>query len=694
MKAAKKIQTEGVVAVIQARMGSTRLPGKVLEPILDKPMLYHVVERVRRAHRVEDVIVATSDQAQDEPIRSACKKYGFSCFAGSESDVLDRFYQAALQKGATTVVRITADCPLLDPSVIDATIEEYLRSKADYCSNIQKYTYPEGLDTEVFTFEALERAWKEAKKPSEREHVTPYLRFSGKFRIADVQSKTDLSAKNFHWSVDTPSDLKFVREIFKALSHKADFGLEDILSLLAHKPELTLINKTEILNEGTYKSLYQEAKAEAARPLTRTESEKWFARTKRVIPGAAQTFSKAYHQHVQGVSPIFLQRGRGCRVWDVDGNVYIDYVQGLLANILGYANVEVNAAVATQLSEGHSFSLPHPAEVVLAEKLTKIIPCAEKVRFGKNGSDATSGAVRAARAFTKRDHVAVCGYHGWQDWYIGSTTRNMGVPASTTALTHTFTYNDLDSLEKTLKQQPNGFAAVVLEPFNFTPPAKGFLEGVKQLAHKYGALLIFDEICSGFHFGLGGAQKKFNVTPDLACFGKAMGNGYPISAIVGRSDVMKLYEEVFFSFTGGGEVASMAAALTVIETLEDGRIIQKMERLGKTLQDGFNALAKEAGLYPRFECLGYPQWSILKFRDADGKDSPLERTLFSQEIVKRGILMLVTHNMNACHDDVTTRQTLEVYASALKTLSGWLKDPNPSRFLEGPIITPVFKVRG
>ena len=231
---------------------------------------------------------------------------------------------------------------------------------------------------------------------------------------------------------------------------------------------------------------------------------------------------------------MFLAKGKGCRVWDVDGNEYVDYIQGLLPNILGYAHEEVNRAVAEQLGQGHSFSLPHPLEVELAERLVRLIPCAEKVRFGKNGSDATSGAVRAARAFTGRDRIACCGYHGWQDWYIGSTTRNAGVPGAVRALTHPFIYNDLGSLQKLLDSHPGEFAAVIMEPVNFWPPAAGFLEGVKSSCAPARRLLIFDEICSGFHFGLGGAQKKFGVTPDMACFGKAMGNGFPISCVVGR----------------------------------------------------------------------------------------------------------------------------------------------------------------
>jgi len=242
-------------------------------------------------------------------------------------------------------------------------------------------------------------------------------------------------------------------------------------------------------------------------------------------------------------------------------------------------------------------------------------------------------------------------------------------------------------------EHPGGFAAVIMEPFNFAEPAAGFLEGVKELAHKHGALLIFDEICVGFHFGLGGAQKMFGVTPDLACFGKAMGNGFPISCVVGRSDIMCIFNEIFYSFTFAGEVVSMAAAMKVLDILEQTDALARLEANGRTLQDGINAMAKEAGLANRMRAIGRPQWSLLKFTDEAGADSPLLKNLFQQEAVKRGVLLLATHNVTAAHDTPAIHKTLEVYAEVLKTVGPWISDPEPERFLEGPMTQPVFRVR-
>lgn len=681
-----------ILAIVQARMGSSRLPGKSIADVAGRPLLWHVVQRVRQAELVDAVIVATTDKASDDPIAEFCQREKIGCFRGSEEDVLDRFYKAARANQADSVVRITADCPLTDAAVIDKVIARFQKGDCDYAANILRYTYPDGLDTEVFSFAVLERAWQEARKPAEREHVTPYLR-TGRFRTVNVESDAPVPAGKYRWTVDYPADLEFMRRVYAAFASNGHFGFQDIFQVLREKPELATIQVETISNEGYYKSLYNQAKAGAAPKRTIAKSQAWFERAKKVIPGAAQTFSKGYTQYVYGVAPIFLQRGKGCRVWDVDGNEYIDYVQGLLPNILGYAHDEVDAAVAAQVREGHSFSLAHPLEVQLAERLTRMIPCAEMVRFGKNGSDATSGAVRAARAFTGRERVACCGYHGWQDWYIGSTTRNAGVPVAVRALTHPFSYNDLSSLERVLGEHAGEFAAVIMEPVNFTEPAAGFLQGVKDVARQHGALLIFDEICSGFHFGLGGAQKLYGVIPDMACFGKAMGNGFPISCVVGREDIMRVFDDIFYSFTFAGEVASMAAAMKVLDILESTDALAQMEANGRTLQDGFNAMAKEANLGERLKATGNPRWSLLKFQEADGSDSSLLKNLFQQEVIKRGILLLSTHNLSAAHDGPTIHQTLEMYAEVMKTLAGWLQDPNPGCFLEGQMSQAVFRVR-
>jgi glutamate-1-semialdehyde 2,1-aminomutase len=419
-----------------------------------------------------------------------------------------------------------------------------------------------------------------------------------------------------------------------------------------------------------------------------------FDRARKVIPLGSQTFSKSYLSYPEGEAPLYLTHGRGARVWDVDGNEYVDLVNGLLPNVLGYDDPDVKQAVIAQLDRGVTLSLATELEVRLAEKLVELIPCAEMVRFGKNGSDATSGAVRIARAFTGRDRVAVCGYHGWQDWYIGSTQRNKGVPAAVRELTHAFPYNDLQALEAVLESRRGEFAAVILEPMTTAEPKAGYLRGVKDLAHRHGALLVFDEIITGFRFHLGGAQALFGVTPDLAAFGKSLGNGFPIAALVGRADVMREMEEIFFSFTFGGECVSLAAALAVAEKMEREPVIATLWERGAQLMDGVRGLINKLELAEILGVAGKPCWNMLQIRDSARYTAWELRTLLIQEVLARGVLTGGTHNICYAHANADVNHVLSVYAEAFALVSDAVREGSLARRLRAPAMKPIFRVRG
>ncbi|MBI4349112.1 MAG: aminotransferase class III-fold pyridoxal phosphate-dependent enzyme [Elusimicrobia bacterium] len=407
----------------------------------------------------------------------------------------------------------------------------------------------------------------------------------------------------------------------------------------------------------------------------------------RLIPGQSQTFSKAPNQFVRGVSPAFLERAKGSRVWDVDGNEYIDYSMALGPIILGYGDPDVDAAVRKQLEKGAIFSLPSPLEVEVAGLVHETVPCAEMVRFGKNGSDVTTAAVRAARAFTGREKVACCGYHGWQDWYIGTTTRSGGVPKAVRSLTLTFDYNDPPSLERLFKAHKGEIACVILEPVGVVEPKDDFLKEVARITRKNGALLVFDEVVTGFRVSLGGAQEHYGVTPDLACFGKAAANGFPLSIIAGRRDVMLKFNDLFFSSTFGGEALSLAAAAATIRKLKAKKALAQIWRQGEKLRDGFNKLAADAGLEKRLRCIGLPPHTVIQFKDEKGQDSLVMRSVFQQELVKRGILFLVGFNVCWSHDDKDVARTLEACREAIECLAeGDLEDK-----LEGPCVEAVFR---
>jgi glutamate-1-semialdehyde 2,1-aminomutase len=416
-------------------------------------------------------------------------------------------------------------------------------------------------------------------------------------------------------------------------------------------------------------------------------------RARQTIPLGAQTFSKSITQYPLGVSPYFAARAQGSKLWDVDGNEYIDFINGLASVTLGYNDPDVTAAVKAQVDHGTIFSLSSPLETEVAERLVAIVPSAEMVRFGKNGSDATAGAVRVARAYTGRDHVLVSGYHGWQDWYIGATARNRGVPESTRALTHTFPYNDLAALDRLLDEHAGQVAAIVMEPMNVAFPAAGYLEGVRERATKHGAVLVFDETITGFRVANGGAQELFGVTPDLTTLGKGIANGYPLSAVCGQRDLMMLMEEIFFSFTMGGETLSLAAARATLDKVVREPVTRHMATLGTALRDGTAALVERHRLGEVLSLSGHPSWTFLLIKDHPDASAFEIKTLWLQEIFARGLLSLGSHNMSYAHSQADVDRVLTIYDEVFALLSAAIGQQRVRAELRCDPLVPLFKVR-
>ena len=421
------------------------------------------------------------------------------------------------------------------------------------------------------------------------------------------------------------------------------------------------------------------------------KSEQLLDRALKSIPLASQTFSKSLTQYPRGISPFFIEKGKGAKVWDVDGNEYIDFINSLAAVTLGYCDKDVDNVVQQQMKNGVIFSLPHILEMEVAEKLIEIIPCAEKVRFAKNGTDATSASIRIARAYIGKEHIAVCGYHGWQDWYIGSTTRDLGVPKSVKELTHKFEYNNIESLEKIFQEQE--LSCVIMEPMNVEYPKDNFLEKVKELVHKNNALLIFDETITGFRYSLGGAQELFGVVPDLATFGKGMANGYPLSAVVGSDKVMQKVEDIFFSGTFGGETLSLAAVNAVIKKYESQNVPKYLEEIGTYLLEQLNQFIDSENLGDVFWTSGHPAWTFLHIKEQK-EYLPFEiKTFFLQEVFKRGILTLGSHNLSFSHTKEDIDRLLKVYAEVLPMIKHHINNKDLLENIQGEILKPLFKVR-
>ena len=422
-------------------------------------------------------------------------------------------------------------------------------------------------------------------------------------------------------------------------------------------------------------------------------SENWLERAEAVIPLGTQTFSKSRTQFPVGASPLFAKSANGCRVWDIDDNEYIDFISGLASIILGYCDPEIDHAVRNQLEKGVIYSLPHTLEAEVAEIIVEMVPCAERVRFGKNGSDATSGAIRVARAATGRDHVAVCGYHGWQDWYIGSTSRNKGVPDAIQKLTHIFSYNNIESLQEVLQKHPGEFAAVILEPMAIFEPKDNFLQEVSELTHSHGALLIFDEIVSGFRFSNGGAQELFGVIPDLCSLGKGIANGFPLSAVTGKDQYMREMEDVFFSFTMGGETLSLAAAKAVLTKIKQKKVVNSLIEVGANIKKEVIKLINKHELNDWLEIVGHPSWTCLLFKDYDNILGMDIKTLFMQECLARGILTLGSHVLNYAHGKEESEKLYSVYNEVFPIMALAIGKRDIHTYLNCEPLKPLFNVR-
>ena len=422
------------------------------------------------------------------------------------------------------------------------------------------------------------------------------------------------------------------------------------------------------------------------------ESERLLRLAEAVIPLGSQTFSKSRTQYPVGVSPFFASKGSGSYLWDVDGNKYVDLVASLAAVTLGYVDPEINKAVKRQLKKGVSLSLSSKLETVVAEKIIDLVPSAEMVRFAKNGSDATSAAVRIARYFTGRDHIISIGYHGWHDWYIGSTTRSMGVPSAVQALTLSARYNDLSHVENLFQEAKGDVAAVILEPMNSVDPAPGYLESLRNFCFSNNILLIFDEVITGFRFARGGAQELFGVTPDLSCFGKGIANGFPISVIAGRKEIMEGFKEVFFSGTFGGELLSLTAANVVLDKVRENRVIPELYRVGQAIQQGLLSEISR-NKYEFVNISGNPTWTFLNWTLSSDALQNKVKTYFLQEMFKRGILVLSTNNVTTTLSQKDISKILTAYAEVFEAISQALERDSLDALLECQPIVPLFKVR-
>jgi len=670
-----------VVAIVQARMGSTRLPNKVMKLINGKPMIELLLSRLSQAKLVNKIVVATTTDKKNMPLVEHVAGLGYACEQGSENDVLERYLQAARKHQADVIIRITGDCPLVDPALVDKTLQAFNSQQVDYLSNVAPATYPDGLDIEIFTLKALEQAIAETQAEFDHEHVTSYLRSSGKFTNASSVNEEDLSA--LRWTVDEPTDFEVITNVFNHFTPNIHFTWQQVYELQQQQPQLFSANHQIKRNEG----------------ITMGSGQKLWKRAKQIIPGGNMLLSKRTEMFLPEHWPTYFSKAKGCQVWDLDGKQYTDMcIMGIGTNTLGYGQEEVDAAVLETVKNGNMSSLNCPEEVYLAERLIEINPWAGMVRFARTGGEANAIAIRIARAFTKKDKVAVCGYHGWHDWYLSANlgTDNSlaghllpglepnGIPEAMRGTTLTFNYNNFEELLNLVNNHDVG--VIKMEVERNMGPKDNFLQKVRDLASKRGIVLIFDECTSGFRETYGGIYQKYDVEPDIAMYSKALGNGYAISAIVGRTDIMQAAQTTFISSTFWTERIGPTAALKTLEIMERTKSWQTITQTGLDIRKQWQALAD------KYE-LGISHWGIpaLTGFTLQSDNSLKYKTLITQEMLKKGYLASTSVYVCTEHTPDLVSTYFEQLDPIFKLIKECEEGRNIDALLEGPVCHAGFK---
>jgi glutamate-1-semialdehyde 2,1-aminomutase len=662
-------------------MGSTRLPNKVMKHIVGRPMIELLLTRLSKSRTLSEVVVATSTDSRNLPLIEVTANLGYQCIQGSEDDVLDRYLKAAKQTQADVIVRITGDCPLVDPELVDTIVERYLEGSDDYCSNVNPPTYPDGMDVEVFSFSALERAAQEADDTFDREHVTPYMRKPGKFQTTSVSNTEDLSW--MRWTVDEQVDFDVISSIFSHFSPNVHFAWTKVLELQQTHPSLFESNCKIFRNEGSNMGTGQ----------------KLWKRAKTVIPGGSMLLSKRAEMFLPELWPAYFSKAKGCEVWDLDGNRFTDMsIMGIGTNILGYGHEEVDAAVMQTVRSGNMSTFNCPEEVYLAERLVEMHPWANMVRLARSGGEANAIAIRIARAAAGRDKVAVCGYHGWHDWYLSANLGDdenlaghllpgldpKGVPQNLRGTVFPFNYNNYGELESLVNAHDIG--VIKMEVVRNRGPEDNFLQKVRELATARNIVLIFDECTSGFRQTFGGLHKLYGVEPDMAMFGKALGNGYAITATIGRREIMEAAQSSFISSTFWTERIGPTAALKTLEIMQRELCWDNITKTGLTIRQRWQALADENGL--QIEHWGLPALTGFTIKSPNAL---AYKTLITQEMLSKGFLAANSVYVSTAHTD----EVLDAYFDQIAPIFSTIRDCEDGRdivsLLKGPVCHSGFK---
>lgn len=658
-------------------MGSTRFPGKVLKEVLGKPLLGHLVERLLRARSLDDVVLAIPESPVNDPLAEIGLAFGAQIVRGSELDVLDRYAKAADFFPAEAYLRVTGDCPLVCPELVDQLVQDFWAESLEYART--GLSFPDGLDLEVFSKKLLIEASTFARENYEREHVTPFMQKKMDSRTKITEFARDLS--QIRLTIDEPEDLEVVSSVLTHFGHNM-FGFSEIENLVSASPELFEGNQSFARNEGSEIS----------------SGAKLWRRAKKIIPGGSMLFSKKAELFSNKKWPTYFSRAQGCKVWDLDNNSFLDVgYMGIGTNILGYGHPAVDEAVMGVIGSGNMTTLNAPEEVELAESLCGIHAWANMAKFTRSGGEACAVAIRIARAHSGKSGVAICGYHGWHDWYLSANIfegnaldqhlipglGSAGIPPSLSGLVMPFRYNDLDGLEEILCRGDTG--TVFMETQRNVEPAPGFLAGVRKLADKYGAVLVFDECTSGFRQVLGGMHLIYGVQPDMLILGKTLGNGYAINAVVGTGKVMASAEATFISSTFWTERIGPAAALASLSAMKSEDAPSRVHAIGLQVRAGWEDAATSAGL--DIVISGLPALSTYII---EGYEPAEVKTYVVEKMIDRGYLSPPAFYASVSHTPEVVNSYLNELGSVFLELAN-IQPRDLARFLPHGVAQSGFR---
>ena len=670
-----------IIVIIQARLTSKRFPNKVIQKIGNLTIIELIFKRLKKSKLTDEIIFAIPSNKKNSKLFTHINEIGGQVFRGSENNVLDRYFKIAKKFRASDIIRVTADCPLIDPKIIDRMIQVYLKDRPDYLNNAFSPNYSDGFDVEIFSFNALKLAKMEAVTNFDREHVTPYIKRSRKIKKQHIEI---IKNYNIKLSVDKKEDLKRVKKVYRYFYPNIFFSVKDIFKRNLHKKFFAKeIKKENFLQNRTI------------------TGQKLWQKSKKLIPGGNMLLSKNPDRYLPDVWPAYFKSAKGCRVKDLDGNEYIDFsLMGVGTNILGYGDPRVDSAVKKVIEKGNMSTLNCPEEVLLAEKLIELHPWFHMVKFARTGGEANSVAIRIARAASGKDNVAICGYHGWHDWYLSANlnTRNgkvldnhllsglkiEGVPKKLKKTTFPFSYGNIAELEKIVKNENIG--VIKMEVCRNTLPNINFLKRVRKLANENNIVLIFDECTTGFRQSLGGLHKTVNVIPDIAIFGKALGNGYAITAIVGKKSIMENSQKSFISSTFWTERIGPTAALKTIEIMKEKRTWTTITSIGEKIQARWKELAEFSNL--KIKVYGIPSLANFVFL---GDNNQSYKTLITQEMLKNNFL--ASNSVYCCikHNNIILDKYFDKLKNVFKMIKSCEEGSDITKYLKSKISVKDFR---